>query len=265
MAEGDPYTSKDVRGSQYVVEVRGVMNYLFGLSEFSAVVPASVVLGSLIVKKIFKVSFAAALAGIGAPLVVPLRELPLLADLSDVPNGYLVGGTWAAILFGGLGWMVVRPLVSAAVTSLGLFRLGYLALLGAALIVAGLLIINPQPLSSSFPGWKGPAGMLLLAASCVSVSRAVWRMLRATVLVAVWGVVSLVLASSIFLDKLPHHVRRADLHKIQGVIPSEILDRTLSQLHALSISGVGGLRVFRVTDSALATTEQEDASHRIDA
>jgi hypothetical protein len=240
------------------------MNYLFGLSEFSAVVPASVVLGSFIVKKIFKTSFAAALAGIGAPLILPLRELPVLENFPDLPHGYLVGGAWVSILCAGIGWVCVRPLVSAAVSSLGLLRLGYLASLGAALIVAALLIINPQPLASNFPGWKGPAGMILLAASCVSVSRAVWRMLRVTALVALWGVVSLVLASSIFLDKLPHHVSRGDLNKIQGVISAEVVDKALTQLHTLSTRGIGALGLLRIVEHDVATTKDADVAEPVD-
>lgn len=240
------------------------MNYLFGLSEFSAVVPASVVIGSLIIKKIFKTSFAAALAGVGAPLVLPLQELPVLQNFREVPHGYLVGGAWVSILCAGIGWAFARPIVAAAVSSFGLLRLGYLALLGAALIVAGLLIVNPQPLASNFPGWKGPAGILLLAASCVSVSRAVWRLLRASALVAVWGVVSLVLASSIFLDKLPHHVNRGDLNRIQGVISAEVLDEAFAYLHALSTRGVGALGFLRIAEQDVAAANKADVTKSVD-
>jgi hypothetical protein len=240
------------------------MNYLFGLSEFSAVVPAAVVLGSFLVKKTFKTSFAAALAGIGAPLILPLRELPVLGNFPDLPHGYLVGGAWVSILCAAMGWVFVRPLISAAVASLGLLRIGYLALLGAALIVSGLLIINPEPLGSNFPGWKGPAGMILLAASCVSVSRAVWRMLRATALVALWGVVSLVLASSIFLDKLPHHVSRGDLSIIEGAISGEVLDRAYAQLHALSTHGIGALGLLRIAEHDVVTRTNADVAKPVD-
>jgi hypothetical protein len=224
------------------------MNHFAGLSEFSVVVPTAVVLASLFIRKLFKVSFAAAAAGIGAPLVLPLRELPLLQHLSHLPQGYLVGGAWGGILCGALVWAVLKPAVSGAVASLGLLRLGYFALLGGALIVSGLLIVNPEPLASNFPGWKGPAGILLLAASCISVSQALWRLVRATTLVVIWGGVSVVLASSIFLDKLPQDIKRDDLYKIKGLIPLEVVNKAFDYAQAFSTHGVDVRKFLRIAD-----------------
>lgn len=224
------------------------MNYPTGLSEFSVVVPIAVAVASLFIRKLFKVSFIAAAAGIGAPLVLPLRELPILDQLRHLPHGYLLGGAWGSVLCGVLVWAVLKPAISAAVASLGFLRLGYFALLGGALIVSGLLVINPEPLARSFPGWKGPAGTLLLAASCISVSQALWKMIRATTLVAIWGGVSVVLASSIFLDKLPQDIKRGDLHRIKGIIPMEVVNKAFDYAQAFSAQGLGVIKFLRIAD-----------------
>jgi hypothetical protein len=143
-----------------------------------------------------------------------------------------------AVLFGSF---IVRNF-KISLSSLGIFKLGYLALLGAALFVAGLLVLNPEPLARNFPGWKGSAGLVLLAASCIGVSKALWGMIRATVLVGVWGAVSLVLASSIFLDKLPQNISRGDLAKLQGAISSELVLEKIEQLQGISWPGGGAGR-----------------------
>lgn len=224
------------------------MDHLAVLSEFSILIPASVVLASLFVRKLFKVSLLPAIAGIGAPLVLPLRELPLLEQFSHLPHGYLVGGAWGGIICGALVWVVLKPAVSGAVASLGLVRLGYFALLGGALIVSALLVVNPEPLASNFPGWKGPAGLVFLAASCISVSQALWRMVRATTLLVIWGGVSLVLASGIFLDKLPQDIKRDDLYKIRGIIPLEVINSVFDYAQALSVQGGGVRKFLRIAD-----------------
>ncbi len=227
------------------------MSQLAVLSEFSVLVPAAVVLASLFVKKLFKVSFLSAAAGIGAPLVLPLRELPLLENFSQLPQGYLVGGAWGGIICGALVWAVLKPLISGVVASLGLVKLGYFALLGAGLIVSCFLVVNPEPLASNFPGWKGSAGLLLLAASCISVSQALWKMVRATTLLVIWGGVSVVLASGIFLDKLPQDIKRDDLYQMKGIIPLEVINRVFDYAQELSAQGVGVRKFLRVAEKRL--------------
>jgi hypothetical protein len=127
-------------------------------------------------------------------------------------------------------------------------RFAYLGLLGAALIVSGLLIVNPEPLASNFPGWKGPAGILLLASSCIGASHALWKLLRATTLVVIWGGVSLVLASSIFLDKLPQDLKRDDIHKIQAIIPIDVVNRAINLAHSFSVQGMEVKKLLRIAD-----------------
>jgi hypothetical protein len=222
------------------------MNSLNGFSELYLAVPAVVLLGSFIVRKLFNVSFAMAAASIGAPLVLPLRELPFLRQFSDLPHEYLIGGAWGAIACVALFWAFLKPAVSSAVASLGFLKLGYLVLLGTALVVASLLVLNPETLTRNFPGWKGSAGLVLLAASCIGASKALWGMIRATVLVGLWGAVSLVLASSIFLDKLPQNISRSDLAKLHGAISSELVLETIEQLHGISWSGAGALKFLRI-------------------
>ena len=240
------------------------MNYLVGLSEFSVVVPVAVVLASAFIKKLLNVSFVTALVGIAAPLILPLRELPIAQEFQSMPRAYLVGGAWGSILCGGFLWTLLRPLVVSAIAGLGVVRMGYLALLGAALIVAGLLVANPEPLARNFPGWKGPAGTVLLAASCISVARSVWKMVRATAFVALWGGVALILASSIFLDKLPHHIRRGDLQKIHAFISEESVARILGQLEVLSSQGSSVLGFLRVSEKTRPGVSGVDRATSLD-
>jgi hypothetical protein len=235
------------------------MNQLTGLSDFSALIPFAIVLASVAMRQIFKIPFAAAAAGFGAPIVLPLRELPFVEQFSNLPQAYLLGGSWGAIFCAFLLWTVCRPAVSGAVASLGFLRLGYYALLGGALVVTGLLIVNPEPLARNFPGWKGPAGIILLAASCLSVSQAVWKMVRATTLVALWGGVSIVLASGIFLDKLPQDIKREDLLKIRGLVSLEVVNKVFDYVQSASQHGAGVLKFLRVADREESQDRPVDA------
>jgi pimeloyl-ACP methyl ester carboxylesterase len=222
------------------------MANLFSIPESSLVVIAAVCIAAFVVKKICKFSIAVALAGVAAPVLLPLKELPFLRQFDGLNQAYLVGGSWGVLIAAGLGWSLIRPFVSAAVASLGLLKLCYLALLGASLLVSALLVVDPQLLDKTVPGWKGPLGMLLLAASCVGVSKSLLGMFRSTTLVAVWGGVTLILASSIFLDKLPHHISKSDLRKLQGVVSVQAMERIFDRFSRGAIVDSGVLKRFRV-------------------
>jgi pimeloyl-ACP methyl ester carboxylesterase len=219
---------------------------IFSTPESSIVVIAALCIAAFVVKKICKFSLAVALAGVAAPVILPLKELPFLRQFDGLHQAYLVGGSWGVLIAAGLGWSLIRPFVSAAVASLGLLKLCYLALLGASLLVSGLLVVDPQLLEKTIPGWKGPLGMLLLAASCVGVSKSLLGMFKSTTLVAVWGGVALILASSIFLDKLPHHITKGDLHKLQGVVSVQAMERIFDRFRGAAGGDSGMLRRFRV-------------------
>jgi hypothetical protein len=118
---------------------------------------------------------------------------------------------------------------SSALQNFGLIKCAYVLLLAAALAVVGLLLGNPVVLSTYVPGWKGTAGMVLLCASMLSMSLALIRFFRAAVFLAVWSFVSLVLASEIFLGKLPQQVIREDIDKIEDLFPSAKVNAILKK------------------------------------
>jgi hypothetical protein len=91
-----------------------------------------------------------------------------------------------------------------------------------------------------------------------------WKMFRATVVVALWGGVSLVLASSMFLDKLPHNIGRGDLQKIQGFISDESVSRIISQLEGLSSRGLNALGILRVAGLAEQQESEFDKAKPLD-
>lgn len=222
------------------------MANLFSIPESSLVVIAAIAVAAFAVKKICKFSMAVALAGVAAPVILPLKELPFLRQFDGLHQAYLVGGSWSALILAGLGWALLRPFISAALASLGLLKLCYLALLGASLLVSGLLVIDPQLLDRTLPGWKGPLGMLLLAASCVGVSKSLLGMFRSTTFVAVWGGVTLILASSIFLDKLPHKINKGDLNKFQGIVSAQTMEKIFDRFRGSKDGGTGILKKFQV-------------------
>jgi len=61
------------------------------------------------------------------------------------------------------------------------------------------------------------------------MSMAMVRFFRAAVFLAVWSMVSLVLASEIFLGKLPQEVIREDIKRIEEVFPSSKFNALLER------------------------------------
>jgi hypothetical protein len=61
------------------------------------------------------------------------------------------------------------------------------------------------------------------------MSLALFRFFRAAVLLVVWSFVSLVLASEIFLGKLPQEVIHEDIEKIEALFPSTKFNALLEE------------------------------------
>jgi hypothetical protein len=128
-------------------------------------------------------------------------------------------------------------------------------MLAAAAGVAALLIVNPVLLSEHLPHWRGTAGVVLLTASCVGMSAAFARVLRAAVFLGVWSFVSLTLASELVFHKLPYHLNSDDLLEIRGYLPAELADGAGEALRSIArvgstvlgyVSGGGALSVARM-------------------
>jgi hypothetical protein len=180
---------------------------------------SSLILATLVLGRVFKLSLKFAFLAALAPVLAPLQELPFIAKFSMLPHEYLVAAAWVLMFILGIAWLLCRPVCSKALTTFGGIRLMYILALAVSAAVAVLLVFNPRYLSENLPsGWKYTLGYLLLAVAIFSASRAVWSLIRATFLVAVWGAVSAVLASSIFLDKLPHEVVWGDVIYAKRVI-----------------------------------------------
>jgi hypothetical protein len=194
---------------------------------------SSIILATLLLGRVFKLSLGLAFLAALAPVMAPLRELPLIDKFSSVPDAYLVAAAWGVMLIIGIAWLLCRPLYSTALARFGGVRLVYTVALATSVGVATLLVFNPRYLSENLPaGWKYTLGYLLLAVALFSASRAVWSLVRATFFLAVWGGVSAVLASSIFLDKLPHQVVWGDMAQARRVIERGIAFTGISDAFA---------------------------------
>jgi hypothetical protein len=191
--------------------------------------PIAMITGSMLVSKFLKLSLLGTILAACMPLALPFVDLPFSQELTHRNPHYLIGAGWLVLMSLAVGWVVVRPLASSALQNFGLIKCGYVLLLAAALAVVGLLLGNPVVLSTYVPGWKGTAGMVLLCASMLSMSLALIRFFRAAVFLAVWSFVSLVLASEIFLGKLPQQVIREDIDKIEDLFPSAKVNAILKK------------------------------------
>lgn len=220
------------------------MTQILALPDLSIGLPLAVLFGSLIVSRVLRVSTIGTLVAASAPLALPFLDLPFAKEFSDGHPEYIIGGAWAVLLALAIGWVLVRPIVSGAVASFGVVRLAYLCVLATAILVVSLLFIDPKVLSTHAPGWRGSAGLVLLSASLLSMSFALARVLRAAMLLVVWSFVSVVLASELFLHKLPQEIVRDDLKRIESLIPSGTLQKAIEQLDVRAPRDESGIRAF---------------------
>jgi hypothetical protein len=242
------------------------MTQILALPGFSVGLPLAVLFGSLVVSRVLKMSITRTILAASAPLALPFIDLPVVKDFSRLHPEYVIGSAWAIMLAAAIGWVLVRPIVSGAIASFGLVRAAYLVILAAAIVVVGMLMVNPEALATYAPGWRGSAGLVLLCASLLSMSCALARVLRAAMLLVVWSFVSVVLASEVFLHKLPQEIVRDDLKRIQSLVPSETLQRAIEQLDVRS-SGEG-IKAFVLSGSSVAgvpAIEDKALSSRIRA
>ncbi|MEZ4753383.1 MAG: hypothetical protein R3A13_03625 [Bdellovibrionota bacterium] len=176
------------------------------------VLPLLYVVCSLLLSRLFKFSFL---------LVLVLGCLPYLAQRFELPFSDLVEsqhpliltvylwGILAAILFGVLVSRFFLTLLQA-----GSQFVGALMWLGAfaALAVTTLLVINPEFLNSNIPDWKEAYGIVLFSCAVAACCISLIRFAKASVFIAVWSVVCVLMGSELFFNTLP----------------SELLDRALS-------------------------------------
>jgi hypothetical protein len=141
------------------------------------------------------------------------------------------------LLGAAIGWVVVRPVVSGTLAKVGVVKVAYLGVLTLALAVTALLVADPDLLQKYAPGWRGTMGLVLLCASVLSMSIALARVIKAAVFFAVWACVSLVLASELFLGKLPQDILREDVRRIQSLLPESVLQGVVEKLEGEAVAG----------------------------
>jgi hypothetical protein len=203
---------------------------------YTVVTPVALLIGAYFVSKLLRISFVATLLAGVLPLALPFLPLPLSETFIHTKPEYIIACGWLVLLCAAVGWVLVRPLISGALASVGIVKLAYFSLLLVALAVTGLLIADPALLQEYAPGWRGTMGLVLLCASVLSMSIALARVVKAAALFAVWACVSLVLASELFLGKLPQDVLREDLRKVQSLLPESLVQGVMEQLDAAPAS-----------------------------
>ena len=120
-------------------------------------------------------------------------------------------------------------------------RLSYVLTLWLALAVVGILMVEPNLLTRYAPNWKSSAGWALLGGSLLCVSRAFGRVLKASTMLVVWSGVSIVLASQIFLNKMPHMIDQKDLTRLNAVVSAETTESVLYGLRRILRIGQGAM------------------------
>jgi hypothetical protein len=205
--------------------------------------------GSLLFGWLVKTPALLALAATAAPLALPYIDSPYIEKLrADHPQGAFAGA-WMAVFALGLAWRSSVPVVGGFVGRVGLFHAGYLVALASALVVSIMLFFAPDTLVSVAPNWRSTFGGLLLAASCLSVSREFVRVLRAGVMLAVWSCVSLILASQVFLNKMPHAIRRDDLAQLEWFFAQSAVERAFQGVRGMLFDRSGLARAFGISSA----------------
>lgn len=211
------------------------MTFIDSLPTYTLVLPALLVVGAWLLSKILRFSMWATLLVGCLPFVLPYLDLPFSREFLDANPLYLIGGGWALLFCFALGRAIVSPALGEnGRNPAGVVRAAFGVVLGVALLVVALLVSRPEILESTFPGWKGGAGLVLLCASLLSMSLWLARVLKAAIVFSLWSIVSLVLASELFLNKLPYEVVREDLRHLQPLASRFGLEDALKQVETFA-------------------------------
>lgn len=193
-------------------------------------VPVLVFLGSWIVSRLL--GFAWWLCALLAcfPLVIPDLNLPISESAKSVHPLFLIGCGWAVLFVIGLARALVRPARAAIGSPGGVVSAVYLMALLGALTVVTILYVEPSILERTVPGWRGGLGLVLLSVAALTMAISLMRVMRLVLVFAVWGFVSVVLASEIFLHKLPTDVFREEVVRVSPLLSRDRFEGFLSSL-----------------------------------
>ena len=206
------------------------MTELLNLPSYSIAAVALALAGSYVVSKILRLSLMVSLLGGLAPLALPHADLSFAPRIAALAPLAQIAGGWAMVVCVALGWVLLRGVVKTGAGPLGFLRLLYFCVLCVALTVVAALFAKPELLATHAPGWRSTGGVVLLCATLLSMSLAFVRIFRTAALLALWSFASLVLASEIFLQKMPSEIARDDLRRIESSVENDLIKAAVKRL-----------------------------------
>ena len=189
------------------VSVMSILDYIPAIWPLVAVIVLSAV-----VSRALGVSFILTAVLGSVPLGLPAFEEWRLAGRvsSDTPEELMLAGWIIGFLFL-ICWKLMQPIASALIGKFGIVKIAHGILLLSAVVVSALLVLEPAKIEHYIPFWSTGLGFSLLAATVVSMLLALLRTLRASLFFVVWSLVSIILASELFLHKPLFHLTKRDI------------------------------------------------------
>lgn len=206
------------------------MTELLNFPSYFIAAVALALIGSYVVGKILRLSLMVSLLGGLAPLALPYSDLSFVPRVAALAPLAQIAGGWAMAVCVAILWVLLRGVVKTGAGPLGLLRLIYMGVLCVALAVVAALFAKPELLAAHAPGWRSTGGIVLLCATLLSMSLAFVRIFRTAALLALWSFASLVLASEIFLQKMPTEIARDDLRRIESSVESDLFRAAVKRL-----------------------------------
>lgn len=227
-------------------------------------VPVLVLAGSWITSRLLGFSWWLCALLACFPLIIPELNLPITSSLQTVHPLMLIAGGWGVLFVIAMTRALVRPARAAIGTPGGVISAVYLMLLLAALTVVTLLYVEPTILERTLPGWRGGLGLVLLAVAALTMAISLIRVMKLVTVFAVWGVVSLVLASEIFLHKLPTEILKEEVTRLSPLIARDRFEALLSGgEYAFKSDASPKIAIVRSATQVLAVRPEETYPARL--
>lgn len=244
---------------------------LAGYPVHTALLPVICFAGAFILSKILGFRFWISFLLACVPLSLPFFNLPFSRDIQENQPLLLVGAGFALLLLVAFVRALLRPIVSpigflSDASSLKLFAR---VLTIAALVFVSVLLYKRELIEQFLPvGWKGGLGIVFLSVSILTACFSLFRILSSTVVFILWSAVSLVIASEVFLSKLPHELVREDLREILSLMPKNPVTEKISEYaasaqDAFKLAIIGGTGIAKLSKDGLAETFSDVFSENV--
>jgi hypothetical protein len=228
------------------------MTELLSLPWYSAVVPVCAVIGAIVVSKALNISQLASFIGAAAPLGIPYADISVPShSLLAKPPVQVLGG-WGICLGLALTWVVLRAFLRVVKGPMGLLRMTYSLLLAVAGLVVVLLIADPKMLHTYAPMWRETVGVILLSTMMASVGLTLMRVFTSAAFLVACSIGTVILASQVFFEKMPHELEKGDIKKIERVLPGSLPK-------GLVESGMEGLLKVSASTRSVVRPASEDS------